>query len=257
MLADDPVITDARTPEVRLRPELTDRAPSVAGGHALAVQGMFDRISPTYDLLNRLLSLGIDRRWRARALAVLQALAPDGPLLDCCAGTLDLAAAMQERWPHRPLVAVDFAREMLQRGRFKLRAGALPVVCDAMRLPFADATFAGMTCGFGLRNLADPLRGIAEALRVLEPGGVLVVLEFFRPTRVPTRLFHAVYGRGLLPLVGWLVSGDAEAYRYLSRSMRGFLTREELEQGMLRAGFREVRGVDLSLGVASIVWGVK
>jgi ubiquinone/menaquinone biosynthesis methyltransferase len=240
-----------------LMPDLSARASAAGSGHALAVRGMFDRISPTYDLLNRLLSWGIDRRWRARALSALADALPEGPLLDCCAGTLDLAAAMQQRWPDRELLAADFAREMLHRGRAKLRPAALPVVCDAMRLPFRDASFAGMTCGFGMRNLADPLQGVAEAWRVLAPGGVFVVLELFRPTRVPTRVFHAVYARGLLPLVGGLVSGDGAAYGYLSRSMRGFLTRTELEQAMTQAGFREVRGVDLTLGVASIVRGVK
>jgi ubiquinone/menaquinone biosynthesis methyltransferase len=242
---------------VQLRPELADRAKSPVGGHALAVRDMFDRISPTYDLLNRMLSLGIDRRWRTRTLSVLDSLLSDGPLLDSCAGTLDLAQAMQARWPTRALIACDFARAMLVAGRPKLSASAHALVCDAMRLPFADSSFAGMTCGFGMRNLADPERGVHEAHRVLKPGGAFVVLEFFRPTRVTTRVFHAVYGRGLLPLVGRLVSGDGEAYGYLSRSMRGFLTRDEFEQAMVRAGFHDVRSVDLTFGIASIVWGVK
>jgi ubiquinone/menaquinone biosynthesis methyltransferase len=242
---------------VRLRPELAERVEASAGGHAVAVRHMFERISPTYDLLNRLLSLGIDRRWRARALSLLAAVLPEGPLLDSCAGTLDLASAMQSRWPDRSLVACDFARTMLLAGRSKLSASAHALVCDAMRLPFPDASFAGMTCGFGMRNLADPERGVQEAHRVLMPGGAFVVLEFFRPTRATTRLFHAFYGRALLPLVGRLVSGDGEAYGYLSRSMRGFLTRGEFEESMTRAGFHEVRSVDLTFGIASIVWGVK
>jgi ubiquinone/menaquinone biosynthesis methyltransferase len=237
--------------------ELSARAPALAGDHALGVREMFDRISPTYDLLNRLLSCGIDRRWRDRTLELLAAALPDGPLLDSCAGTLDLAAAMQRRWPERPLLALDFAREMLLTGRPKLGRGGLPLVCDAMQLPFADGTFAGMTCGFGMRNLAAPVQGVAEAFRVLKPGGVFVVLELFRPTRLRTRIFHALYGRGLLPLMGRLVSGDGEAYGYLSRSMRGFMTREQMQDALCGAGFRQVRGVDLTLGVASIVRGIK
>jgi len=249
----------APTAPVPARPlaELAARAPDSAAGHALGVRNMFDRISPTYDVLNRLLSLGIDRRWRARALDVLAARLPEGALLDSCAGTLDLSAAMERRWPERDLIAADFARDMLLAGGAKLNARARTVQCDAMRLPFADASFAGMTCGFGMRNLSDPKRGVIEAARVLGPGGVFVVLEFFRPTRLPTRVFHAVYGRGLLPLVGRIVSGDADAYRYLSRSMRGFLTRAEFEQTLRDAGFREVHAEDLTLGIASIVWGVK
>jgi ubiquinone/menaquinone biosynthesis methyltransferase len=243
----------------RLRPiaELEARAPASAPAHAVAVRRMFDRISPTYDLLNRLLSAGTDRRWRRRTLALLAQHAPDGPMLDSCAGTLDLAAGIALRWPERALVAGDFAREMLVAGRSKLPAGAHALMFDAMRLPFADGAFAGMTCGFGMRNLADPLRGVAEARRVLAPGGVFVVLEFFKPTRVPTRLFHALYARAVLPLVGKLVSGDGEAYAYLSRSMRGFLTRAEFEAALRSAGFREVAAVDLTFGIASLVWGIK
>lgn len=253
--------------------ELAARAPAGAAAHALAVRGMFDRISPTYDLLNRLLSAGTDRRWRERALAVLADAAPAGPLLDSCAGTLDLAQGIARRWPGRPLVAGDFARAMLLAGRAKLDpevrapavhppaplppAAPLLAVFDAMRLPFASGSFAGVTCGFGMRNLADPLRGVAEAQRVLAPGGVFVVLEFFRPTRIPTRLFHAIYARAVLPLVGKLVSGDGEAYRYLSRSMRGFMTRTQFEHALQAAGFRQVRAVDLTFGIASLVWGIK
>jgi ubiquinone/menaquinone biosynthesis methyltransferase len=245
--------------------ELSARAPAgaTATAHALAVRRMFDRISPTYDLLNRLLSAGTDRRWRERALSVLAQEAPEGPLLDSCAGTLDLAQGIAQRWPGRALVAGDFARAMLLAGREKLdiapprAVSPLLAVFDAMRLPFASGAFAGVTCGFGMRNLADPLRGVAEAQRVLSPGGVFVVLEFFRPTRLPTRLFHAIYARAVLPLVGRLVSGDGEAYAYLSRSMRGFMTRAEFEQALRAAGFRQVRAVDLTFGIASLVWGVK
>jgi ubiquinone/menaquinone biosynthesis methyltransferase len=126
-----------------------------------------------------------------------------------------------------------------------------------MRLPFIDDAFAAMTCGFGMRNLADPHAGVREAFRVLKPGGVFVVLEFFKPTRLPTRVFHACYARGILPLVGSMISGDAEAYRYLSDSMQGFLTREEFEQAFHEAGFRDVHASDLTFGIASIVWGRK
>jgi ubiquinone/menaquinone biosynthesis methyltransferase len=239
-----------------LVPEVGARA-AQGGGHALAVRRMFDRISPTYDLLNRTLSLGIDRGWRRRALDRLAERMPDGPVLDLCAGTLDLAREVQTRFPGRRLVAGDFAREMLLAGRAKLAPGAQLSVCDAMQLPFARGAFAGVVCGFGVRNLADPVRGLAEAHRVLADGGALVVLEFFRPENPLTRLFHAGYGSVLLPLVGRLVSGDGEAYGYLSRSMRGFLTRGELEQAMREIGFRDIGGQSLSFGIASLVWGVK
>jgi ubiquinone/menaquinone biosynthesis methyltransferase len=230
-------------------------APRVAA-HAPAVRRMFDRISPSYDLLNRLLSWGVDQRWRARALDLLTESLPEGPVLDSCAGTLDLTAALARRAPARSLVAADFAGAMLRRGRTKT-PGAMLTLADATRMPFASGSFAGVVCGFGMRNLADVRAGIAEAHRVLRPGGAFVILEFFRPGNTLTRVFHAVYARAVLPWVGHAVSGDGEAYRYLSRSMRAFLSRAEMEDALREAGFRDVRGEDVTFGVASIVRGVK
>ena len=225
--------------------------------HAVAVRSMFDRISPTYDLLNRLLSVGIDRRWRRRALELLAEKLPAGPLLDSCAGTLDLAQAMEARFPGRPMLAADFAREMLVRGRDKLSPRVPLTVGDAMRLPIRSGVLAGMTCAFGMRNLSDPRAGIAEAYRVLKPGGVFVVLEFYRPSTLAMKLFHAVYARFVLPTVGSLVSRDREAYAYLARSMKGFYARSEFEQLGRDVGFSEVSGEDLTLGIASLVRMVK
>jgi ubiquinone/menaquinone biosynthesis methyltransferase len=225
--------------------------------HALAVRSMFDRISPTYDLLNRLLSMGIDRSWRRRALELLaEKLPAEGALLDSCAGTLDLAQALEARFPGRRLVAGDFAREMLVRGKGKVvRSGLLAF--DAMRIPLRDGALAGMTCAFGMRNLSDNEQGLREAHRVLKPGGVFVVLEFYRPSTVPMKLFHGVYARFVLPTVGFLVSRDREAYGYLARSMKGFYTRREYEALGKRVGFSEVHGEELSFGIASLVRLVK
>jgi ubiquinone/menaquinone biosynthesis methyltransferase len=240
---------------LKLVPEVAARAAS-SEGHAHAVRRMFDRISPTYDLLNRLLSFGIDQRWRSRALELLARDLPEGALLDVCAGTLDLSRALRARFVDRQILALDFARDMLLAGRGKA-AGALLAVGDAMQLPIRSSSVAGFICGFGMRNLSDPRAGLREALRVLKPGGVCVVLEFFRPQSVFTRIFHALYAQLVLPSLGRLVSGDAEAYRYLSRSMQGFLSRAEFEAAMREAGFRDVRGHDLTFGVASIVRGVR
>jgi len=244
------------TTAAELSPDLAQRQ-ARGESHAAAVQQMFDRVSPTYDLLNRLLSGGTDIRWRKRALEVLAAELVDGPLLDSCAGTLDFAAAMSARWPERTLVAGDFSREMLLKGRDKPKGPCSVVVADAMHLPLANNSFAGMTCGFAIRNLARPVDGIREGYRVLKPGGVFLVLEFFKPTSLTTRAFHASYARGVLPLVGGLISGERKAYRYLSESMKGFLSRSEFEAAMREAGFRDVHGFDLTLGIASIVWGRK
>jgi ubiquinone/menaquinone biosynthesis methyltransferase len=224
--------------------------------HALAVRSMFDRISPTYDLLNRLMSAGIDRRWRARALAELERELPAGALLDSCAGTLDLASAMEAHFAERRVLAADFSREMLVRGQGKVARAAL-AVGDAMRLPFGSGALAGMSCGFGMRNLSDPEQGLAEALRVLKPGGVFVVLELFRPSTPLMRAFHAVYARFVLPTLGRLISRDREAYRYLARSMRGFFTRGEFEALARKVGFSSVSGEELSFGIASLVRMVK
>jgi ubiquinone/menaquinone biosynthesis methyltransferase len=219
--------------------------------HQAAARGMFERIAPTYDLLNGLLSAGIDRRWRTKAVASL-AGAPRGPLLDLCAGTMDLTALLVEERPRDRVVAVDFSPAMLEAGRRKA-ARAETVVADATALPFDDGTFAGVICGFGMRNLGDPARGAREVRRVLAPGGVFVTLELFRPTRLVTRGFHAAYARVVLPSVGGLVSGDPSAYRYLARSMAGFLTRGEYEGTLRDAGFVRTSAFDLTLGVASVV----
>ena len=158
-----------------------------ANEHALAVRSMFDRISPTYDLLNRLLSVGIDKRWRKRALQLLARDLVDGPLLDSCAGTLDLAQAMAHSFAGRRVIAADFAREMIVRGRTKVGPETGLAVADAMRLPIRDEAFAGMTCAFGMRNLSNTEQGLREAFRVLKPGGTFVVLEFYRPSRLLIR----------------------------------------------------------------------
>lgn len=223
--------------------------------HERAARGMFERIAPTYDTLNRLLSAGFDRRWRLRAVAEVTK-APRGPVLDLCAGTMDLTGLLADVIPNEPVVALDFSPRMLEEGRSKAPRATV-VVGDAMALPFEDGAFAAVVCGFGVRNFADPVRGAREALRVLRPGGLFVTLELFRPARWPTRAFHRAYARVVLPTLGGLVSGDREAYRYLARSMRGFLTREEYERTLEELGFVGVRGFDLTLGVASIVCGSK
>lgn len=228
-----------------------DRRLAAGDSHAAGVRDMFDRIAPTYDTLNHLLSAGIDVRWRKRAIETL-AKRPAGPILDSCAGTMDLTAMIARRWPHERVVGADFAAQMLEAGKEKA-PNAERVVADAMAMPFDDASFAAMICGFGMRNLADTRRGVREARRVLKKGGVFTTLEFFRPTSVATKLFHGVYGNVVLPTVGGLVSGDRSAYAYLSQSMKHFVSREGYEALCNDEGFRVVRAEDLTLGIASLV----
>jgi ubiquinone/menaquinone biosynthesis methyltransferase len=223
--------------------------------HGSAARGMFDRIAPTYDLLNRVMSGGIDRRWRDRAIEEIES-APAGPVLDLCAGTMDLAERVSRLRPDDRVVAVDFSAAMLEEGRRKAPTVEV-VVADAGALPFEEGTFAAVVCGFGMRNLADPAGGAREVLRVLRPGGVFVTLDLFRPTRLATQAFHAAYARLVLPALGGWISGDRRAYRYLARSMTGFLSRDEYEAALRDSGFSGVRGLDLSLGIASIVQGMK
>jgi ubiquinone/menaquinone biosynthesis methyltransferase len=239
-------VTTAPIPDVR------ERARDEAA-HDAAARGMFERIAPTYDVLNRLMSVGIDGRWRARAVREIER-APVGPVLDLCAGTMDLTALLVRARPGARVVAVDFSPAMLEAGRAKAPAAEV-VVGDAAALPFEDGTFAAVVCGFGMRNLGDPGRGVREARRVLRPGGVFVTLELFRPTRLATRAFHRAYARVVLPRLGGWLSGDRGAYEYLARSMAGFYSRAEYEDALRGAGFTRVRAVDLTLGVASIVRG--
>jgi ubiquinone/menaquinone biosynthesis methyltransferase len=231
--------------------DLRDRAGDDARAHEGAVRRMFDRIAPTYDLLNTLLSAGVDKRWRARAVAAL-AGAPRGAVLDLCAGTMDLTAMVAQARPGDRVIALDFAAAMLEAGRSKAPSAEI-VVGDALDLPFDDGQIAACICGFGMRNLSDPLRGALGVRRVLQPGGVFVTLDFFRPTRAPTRLFHAAYANVVLPVLGGIVSGDRSAYRYLARSMAGFLSRDEYVRALESLGFTRVRATDATLGVASIV----
>jgi ubiquinone/menaquinone biosynthesis methyltransferase len=221
-----------------------------------AVRSMFDRIAPTYDALNRTLSLGIDRRWRRRAIDALGLGELGGArVIDLCTGTGDLAAEVARRFPEARVTAVDFSAAMLAAGvaAGKLGRGIVAVQADAQRLPFGEGSFDAALCAFGVRNLDDPLAGLREARRVLVPGGRFAVLEFFRPTSRPRRWLHALYNRNVLPAVGGIVSGDRGAYRYLAESMERFLTRAGYEALAREAGFRVVSGEELFPAVASLV----
>lgn len=232
--------------------------------HGKKVQAMFTDIAHGYDLANRLMSVGTDIRWRRRAVASLvppevtaQREAEHIRILDLCAGTLDSTQAIHRVYPHAELIGGDFSAGMLDVGARQLQGTARekiePRHMDAHDIKLEDRSQDAIFCAFGVRNLSDVPRASAEALRVLRPGGQLTVLEFFRPRSVVTRLFHAIYNRTVLPLVGWMCTGNLDAYLYLPRSIAAFRDVEDYAQILGDAGFESVTVEPLTLGVASIV----
>ena len=224
------------------------------------VRRIFSEIAPRYDLLNHVLSLNVDRRWRRRALAALGwTRRPDGVYVDLCAGTLDVGAQLARQAGFRGLiVGADFAEPMLRAGAGKApRAVLAPVAADALALPLADGSAAGAIVAFGIRNVADLDAGLREVHRVLAAGGRFVILEFSTPRAAVVRAAYHLYFHRVLPVVGRLVSGHRTAYSYLPRSVAHFPVEEELAARMRGAGFADVRWESLSLGIAAIHVGTK
>jgi demethylmenaquinone methyltransferase/2-methoxy-6-polyprenyl-1,4-benzoquinol methylase len=218
------------------------------------IAGMFDAIAPRYDLLNHLLSGGLDVRWRAKAVRSL-ALRGRETVLDLCTGTADLAIASATTPPGAAMVVgVDFAGQMLRLGQQKLArrglAGRIRLVQgDAMRIPLASGSVDAATVAFGIRNVERPEATFADVFRVLRPGGRFAFLEFGVP-RVPgLRQAYLAYFRHVLPLVGALVSGHASAYTYLPASVGSFPEPEQVIASLTATGFSQVRADSLSLGI--------
>jgi len=228
---------------------------------ASAVQSMFSAIAPRYDLLNHLLSLNIDKRWRRRAVDVLlQGNDPAGRYLDACAGTMDLSVELARRAGFSGhVVASDFAYPMLAAGSDKTsKLDNVQTVCgDALRLPFSDGEFDGVTVGFGVRNLASVTSGIRELTRVLKPGAKLVILEFTTPRWQPFRALYLSYFKHVLPFVGRLISKHGSAYSYLPASVLEFPEPPALADIMRSAGLRDVEWQTLTGGIAAIHAGVR
>jgi demethylmenaquinone methyltransferase / 2-methoxy-6-polyprenyl-1,4-benzoquinol methylase len=220
------------------------------------VRGMFAEIAPRYDLVNRMLSGGIDVWWRH--VTVSRAAPPrTGAILDVCTGTGDLALAYRAKCgPGVRVVASDFCRPMLDRGIEKsAKAGAAIewVEADAMALPFPDATFDLVTVAFGLRNIADTSRGLAEMARVCKPGGRLAILEFSLPKNVIIRNAYLWYFRRVLPFIGNTVARNrSDAYTYLNQSVEAFPSGEALASLVRAAGFDRVEMVPLTFGIATL-----
>lgn len=225
-----------------------------------AVQSMFSDIAPRYDLLNHLLSLNIDKRWRRQAVDILLTKNdPAGTYLDACAGTLDLSVEIAKRTKFTGrVIASDFAYPMLAAGTHKIEQKRIETVCgDAMRLPVPDNACDGVIVGFGVRNLSSVHDGVRELTRVLKPGGKLVILEFTTPGWQPFRAIYLSYFTKVLPMVGKLISKHGNAYTYLPESVLQFPRPENLGAIMEAAGLRNVTWRTLTGGIAAIHSGTK
>jgi len=238
-------------------------APGDEAAAAQNIRGMFGRVAPRYDLLNRLLSGGVDIWWRSKlARSVRDKLAdPDARIFDLCCGTGDVALALATQRRKlagpdaRPVLASDFCRPMLLAAHPKLSDDAEHshlLEADAMSFPVPDGSVDLVTMAFGFRNLANYEGGLEEMVRLLAPGGVLAVLECSQPTNRIWGPAFDWYFRNILPKIGNALSGAGDAYSYLQRSVERFLTPEELAQAMRDAGFAEARFDRLTGGIACL-----
>ncbi len=225
------------------------------------IRDMFDRIAPRYDLLNRVLSLGIDRRWRRFAVGQL-AVPKGGLVLDIATGTGDVALEIgRQTDPSVRIVGSDFTQGMLVLGRDKItvspfRDRILLVNAPCEALPHPDGIFNGITIAFGIRNVVDRQQGLQEMARVLKPGGRAVILEFATPRNRCFRAVYYCYFRRILPWLGGLLS-QRSAYQYLPDSVLEFPDRETFKAMMEQAGFVDVKVFDLTGGIAAVHVGTR
>jgi demethylmenaquinone methyltransferase/2-methoxy-6-polyprenyl-1,4-benzoquinol methylase len=238
-------------------------ADSLLDKREIRIRSMFNHIAPSYDLLNHLLSFNVDHYWRWRTTRLVP---PQGtaPILDLCTGTGDLALAYDRAGSGKvPIVGADFCHEMLRRAEIKVQrhkaGGRIRFLeADAQRLPFPDNQFQISTVAFGLRNVTDTDKGIAEMIRVTQPGGKVAILEFSQPRgRLLGRLYR-FYFRRILPLIGQIISRSQDnAYRYLPASVMEFPDGEALAQRLRRHGLADVRWQPLTFGIATLYMGTK
>ncbi len=225
------------------------------------IRDMFDTIAPRYDFLNRLLSLGIDRRWRSFAVKQLQ-IPEGGKVLDVATGTGDVALEIASRTPESVrIVGEDFTQGMLAVGKKKIEAtpfcnriSLVNAPCEA--IPHPDRIFDGVTIAFGIRNVVDRLEGLREMRRVLKRGGRVVVLEFSNPRGRLFKALYYFYFRRVLPFFGGLIS-QRNAYQYLPDSVLEFPDQETFTMLMKEAGFSDLRHFDLTFGIATVYVGVR
>ena len=219
------------------------------------VAQMFDTISGNYDGLNRVISFGIDIKWRKKVLKLVSDKNPK-TVLDIATGTGDLAILMTNTSAEK-IIGLDISAGMLEVGRNKIKAKKLSdkiemILADSENMPFEDNTFDAITVAFGVRNFENLEKGLAEILRVLKPNGIFVILETSVPDKTPYKQGYTFYSKNILPLIGKLFSKDDSAYQYLSESASVFPYGEVLNNILRKIGFIEVRAMPQTFGVATI-----
>jgi len=229
-------------------------------GKKAQIESMFDQVAPTYDLLNRVLSMGIDNIWRRKAINELQKSKPQ-IILDVATGTADLALMAMRLQPQK-IVGIDLSEEMLAIGRKKVADRGLSDIIslekgDAENLPYESNSFDAITVAFGVRNFENLSAGLQELYRVLKPDGKLVVLEFSQPKVFPVKQLYYLYSKYILPNIGKLVSKDAKAYDYLPASIQAFPEGQAFVNHLQTAGFKSTKCISLLFGISSIYTGEK
>jgi demethylmenaquinone methyltransferase / 2-methoxy-6-polyprenyl-1,4-benzoquinol methylase len=225
------------------------------------VESMFNSIAWRYDFLNHFLSFGIDSIWRRRAIRIIFKSYRNPSILDVATGTGDLSIAAMRYNPEK-ITGIDISRNMLEIGRKKISKKGFDkkielIEGDSENIPFGENSFDVSMVAFGVRNFSDPLKGLTEMRRVIRDGGMVMVLEFSRPTGFPFRPVYNFYFRRILPFFGRLVSKDNSAYNYLPESVMNFPDNDQFLGLLQSAGFSMTKQVRLTGGVASIYTGIK
>lgn len=221
---------------------------------------MFNNISRKYDLLNHVLSMGIDILWRKKAVRMLKPYTPR-IILDIASGTGDFALETSRIKPDK-IYGVDISEGMLEVGRKKVEARNLGHMIemqlgDSENLHFEDNYFDAVTVAFGVRNYENLKLGLSEMFRVMKPGGHVVIIEFSQPTAFPVKQLYNFYSRAILPRIGKMISKDKAAYEYLPESVSVFPYGQQFLDIMNEVGFTETKSIPLTLGISSIYWGSK
>ena len=225
------------------------------------VKGIFDGLAPDYDKMNDIISLGTHRSWRTKTMQAIT-VPKNGQILDVAAGTGDWTIALAQELDQGHVTGFDLSAEMLAVAREKVVAAGVSFWVtltqgNAMALPYEDNTFDLVTIGFGLRNLPDPVKGLAELYRVLKPGGELVVLETSQPDNPVIKPFWKMYFKGLMPVMGKVFAHDKSSYDYLEQTTEEFMTYQELATVMRQTGFEGVSYERFNFGAAAAHFGRK